>query len=184
MAELALAAPYNEVVKRDGTTVIVENFKSRTPAGLESFSSGSAGFVIKDFEKFKFEGSMVIEDLSRAFPTLAIRDFADRALSSFTLSGLRFNAGPSGDFSAVTTSERNQTLDTTPFAETAIYAINVEKFPDSGHVFTANRQLIEYYSKVQVGPGVGILYGYQVNPTVATNVLNIGDELVQFSGPE
>ena len=181
MAELALAAPYNEVVKRDGTTVIVENFKSRTPPGLESFSSGSAGFVIKDFEKFKFEGSMVIEDLSRAFPTLAIRDFADRALSSFTLSGLRFNAGPSGDFSAVTTSERNQALNPTEGALSPIYAINVEKFPNSGHVFTSNRQLIEYYSKLQVGPGVGILYGYHVNPLLSTNVLNTGDELVQFS---
>ena len=184
MAELALSAPYNEVLKRNGTTVLVENFKSRTPPGLESFSSGSAGFVIKDFEKFKFEGSMVIEDLSRAFPTLAIRDFADRALSSFTLSGLRFNAGPSGDFSAVTTSERNQTLTVQQGALSPIYAINVEKFPNSGHVFTSNRQLIEYYSKLQVSPGLGILYGYHVNPLVSPSVLNTGDELVQFSGPE
>ena len=170
MAELALSAPYNEVIQRSGLSVFVENFKTRTPAGFESFSSGTAGPRIKDFEKIKFEGAMVIEDVTRAFPGMAIRDFADRALSSFTLSGLRFNAGPSGDFSAVTTSERNQTLDTTPFAETAIYAINVEKFPDSGHVFTANRQLIEYYSKVQVGPGVGILYGYQVNPVSYTHL--------------
>ena len=176
MAELALSAPYNEVVKRDGTTVIVVNFKSRTPPGLESFSSGSAGFVIKDFEKFKFEGSMVIEDLSRAFPTLAIRDFADRALSSFTLTGVRFNAGPSGMFMPVTTATGNQTLSTSATNLTAINVVNNDKFYETGHLFTSQRSLIEYTSKAP-----GIFFGYVVSgPTT----LNTGDELVQFSGPE
>ena len=176
MAELALSAPYNEVIQRSGLSVFVENFKTRTPAGFESFSSGTAGPRIKDFEKIKFEGAMVIEDVTRAFPGMAIRDFADRALSSFTLTGVRFNAGPSGMFMPVTTATGNQTLSTSATNLTAINVVNNDKFYETGHLFTSQRSLIEYTSKAP-----GIFFGYVVSgPTT----LNTGDELVQFSGPE
>ncbi|ADO99196.1 virion structural protein [Cyanophage S-RIM44] len=176
MAELSLSAPFNEVIQRSGLSVFVENFKTRTPAGFESFSSGTAGPRITDYEEIKFEGEMVIEDLTRAFPGMAIRDFSDRALSSFTLTGVRFNAGPSGLFMGVTTATSNQTISTSASNLTAINVVNNEKFYDTGHLFTSQRSLIEYTSKA-----AGVFFGYVVS---GPNTLNTGDELVQFSGPE
>lgn len=176
MAELTLAAPYNEVTKRDGTTVLVENFSQRTPDGFASFTSGTAGPRIKDFEKYKFEGDIVIDDITRAFPSLAIRDFADRALSNFTLNGIKFNAGPSGMIMGVTLADGAQTLSTSASSPSTINVTNTSNFFDSGHLFTSQRSLIEYTSKTATS-----FTGYVVS---GSTTLNNNDELVQFSGPE
>lgn len=176
MAELTLASPYNQVTKRDGTIVLVENFKQRIPDGFSSFSSGTAGPRIKDFEKYKFEGDIVIEDVSRAFPSLSIRDFEDRSLSSFTLNGIKFNAGPSGMVMGVTFANGTQILSEDVNAPSTITVDNTSNFYSSGHLFTSSRSLIEYTSKTAT-----TFTGYVVS---GPNTLNNNDELVQFSGPE
>ncbi|AMO43111.1 virion structural protein [Cyanophage S-RIM32] len=176
MAELTLSAPYNEVTKRDGTTVLVENFSQRSPSGFSSFTSGTAGPRLKDFEKYKFEGDNIIDDISRAFPNLAIRDFEERALSSFTLSGLRFNIGPAGMVMGVTLANGTQVISNDSNVLSTITVDSTEKFYESGHLFTSSRQLIEYTSKTAT-----TFTGYVVS---GPNTLNNNDELVQFSGPE
>ena len=176
MAELTLASPYNEVTKRDGTTVIVENFSQRIPDGFGSFSSGTAGPRIKDFEKYKFEGDIIIDDITRAFPSLTIRDFEDRSLSTYTLNGIKFNAGPSGMVMGVTLANGTQILSEDVNAPSTITVDNTSNFYDSGHLFTSSRSLIEYTSKTAT-----TFTGYVVS---GPNTLNNNDELVQFSGPE
>ena len=176
MAELTLAAPYNQVTKRDGSTVLVENFGQRVPDGFSSFTSGTAGPRIKDFEKYKFEGDIIIDDVTRAFPALTIRDFEDRSLSSYTLNGIRFNAGPSGMVMGVTLANGNQTLSQDANAPSTITVVATSNFYSSGHLFTSQRSLIEYTSKTAT-----TFTGYVVS---GPNTLNNNDELVQFSGPE
>ena len=176
MAELTLASPYNEVTKRDGTTIIVENFSQRIPDGFGSFSSGTAGPRIKDFEKYKFEGDMIIDDITRAFPALTIRDFEDRSLSTYTLNGIKFNAGPSGMVMGVTLANGTQILSEDVNTPSTITVDNTSNFYDSGHLFTSSRSLIEYTSKTAT-----TFTGYVVS---GPNTLNNNDELVQFSGPE
>lgn len=176
MAELQLLDPYNQVLKRDGTTVFVENFSRRVPLGFESFTSGSAGYTLKSFEYTKFEGDVVIEDLSRAYPTLTIRDFIERPNSAFTLSGSKFNAGASSMIMGVTFADGNQTISIDSQNPSTINVLNTANFDDSGHIFTSSRSLIEYISKTATS-----FTGYV---KTGPNTISNGNEMVQFSGPE
>jgi len=176
MPEIILESPYNEIVKRDSTTIIVENFKKRVPEGFEPFTSGVAGSRIKDFEKYKFEGDIIIDDVSRSFPSLAIRDFEERALSSITLNGNRFNIGPSGVIAGVTFADGLQSLSNLSSSLTTINVDNTSNFDDSGWLFTSSRILIKYTAKTAT-----TFTGYVVTGPIT---LNNNDELVQFSGPE
>ena len=176
MAELQLASPYNQVHKRDGTTIIVENFLTRIPKGYESFTSGNVGYTLKSFEALKFEGDIVIEDVTRAYPTLAIRDFIERPNSTFTLSGSKFNAGSSSMIMGVTFANGNQTISTDPQNPSTINVLNTSNFYDSGHIFTSSRSLIEYVSKTATS-----FTGYV---KTGPNSISNGNEMVQFSGPE
>ena len=176
MAELQLAPGFRTVHKRDGTTVDVTNFGQRIPAGFESFSSGAVTYTLRDFEIIKFEGDHVIEDVQRAFPQLAIRDFELRPFSTFTLAGDKFNAGPSGMFMGVTMADGNQTISVDAENPTVINVLNTSNFYNSGHIFTAARQLIEYTEKTAT-----TFTGYVKS---GPNTLNNNDEMIQFSGPE
>lgn len=176
MAELQLASPYNEVLKRDGTTILVENFQQRVPEGFEPFTSGNAGFQLRSFEKYKFEGDIIIEDVSRAFPSLAIRDFEERRLSSITMNGDKFNIGPSAMVMGLTFADGLQPLSVLSTAPTAINVDNTSNFDDSGWLFTSSRILIKYTEKTAT-----TFTGYVVS---GPSTLNNNDELVQFSGPE
>jgi hypothetical protein len=176
MAEIQLAGDYNEVHKRDGTTIFVTNFSARTPAGFESFTSGNSTYTLKDFEKIKFEGDHVIEDVQRAYPQLSIRDFEERPNSTFTLAGERFNVGPSGMFMGVTFAVGGQTISVDAENPSVINSLNTSNFYSSGHIFTSARQLIEYTEKTAT-----TFTGYV---KTGTNILNNNDEMIQFSGPE
>lgn len=178
MATISLTAPYNQVVKRNGLTVLVENIATRIPEGFESFDAGSAGFTLGVFENLKFEGDTIIEDVSRAFPTMTLSDFEFKSRSSFTQSGLKFNLGPSAMLMGVTMVNGQQTVSTNALAPSPFSVISTSNFPSSGHLFTSQRVLIEYVSKTQDPP---TFTGYVVS---GSNVLNNNDELVQFSGPE
>ena len=178
MAVISLASPYNEVVKRDGSTVLVENIATRIPDGFESFSAGTAGFTLGIFQNLKFEGDTTIDDVTRAFPTMTLSDFEVKSRSSFTQSGLKFNLGPSAMVMGVTFVNGQQLVSTNPLAPSTFTVVNTKNFASSGHIFTSNRVLIEYISKTESPP---TFTGYVVS---GNNTLNNNDELVQFSGPE
>lgn len=176
MPELQLAPGFRNVLKRDGNTVDVTNFGQRIPDGFSSFTSGAVTYTLQDFEIIKFEGDHVIEDVQRAFPQLSIRDFELRPLSTFTLSGDRFNVGPSAEIRGVTMAVGNQTISVDAENPTVINVANTSNFFDSGHIFTAARQLIEYTEKTAT-----TFTGYVKS---GPNTLNNNDEMIQFSGPE
>jgi hypothetical protein len=177
MAELQLASPYNQVTKRDGTNVTVGNFRQRIPAGFESFTSGTVTFTLADYEAIKFEGDHVIDDVTRAYPQLAIRDFELRPFSGFTLGGDRFTLGPSPMMMGLTMANGNQTISVDAANPTEIVVQTTNNFLDSGHLFTSARSLIEYTSKVSSTRFLGYVKS-------GPNTLNNNDELIQFSGPE
>lgn len=161
------------VTKRDGTEIEVENLDRRKPDGFESFDSGIAGMTLKGYQSGVFEGDNTIDDITRAYPNLQIRDFEERALSTFTLSGLRFRNTSAARFNSLTLKVGADTLSTSDTVLSPIAVANTEGFPDAGHLFTSQRQLIEYTSK-----SAGTFFGY-----VKTGPANIndGDEVVLFS---
>ena len=171
MAELALIDKI--VIRRDGTQVQVENLNRRKPNGLDSFSSGNAGMTLSSYQSSVFEGDNTIDDITRAYPNLQIQDFEQRSFSTFTLSGLRFNNTSAARFNKLTFKVGADTISTNSSSLSAISVISTDGFPDAGHLFTTQRQLIEYTSK-----SAGTFFGY-----VKTGPVNIsdGDDLVLFS---
>ena len=177
MAELALSAPYNEVHKRNGQTILVENFKKRTPDGFESFTSGNAGQTLRGYELHVFDGDNVIQDLTLTYPTLQIRDFELRPLSAFTLNGSRFtNVGTTSMLPFGMTANSLQVLTTDPQIPTVLESMtNVGRFAAAGHLFIGGsaRTLFEYTSKTPPG-FIGYVKSGAVNIPAST-------EFIQYS---
>jgi len=177
MAELALSSPYNQVVKRNGLTILVENLKKRTPDGFESFTSGNAGQTLRGYELHVFDGDNVIQDLTLTYPALQLRDFELRPLSSFTLSGARFNnVGAASMIPFGMTANTPQVLTTDSQIPTVLESnSNVGRFPEEGHLFIGGsaRTLFEYTLKTPTG-----FIGY-----VKTGSINIpaSTEFIQYS---
>ena len=171
MAELVLIDKF--VTRRDGIQIEVENLNRRKPSGLDSFSSGNAGMTLSSYQSSAFEGDNTIDDITRAYPNLQIQDFEERGLSTFTLSGLRFKNTSAARFKKLTSKAGADTLSTNSSSLSAISVISTDGFPDAGHLFTAQRQLIEYTSK-----STATFFGY-----VKTGPSNIsdGDDIVLFS---
>ena len=171
MAELILIN--REVVKRDGTIIIAENLSRRKPDGLDSFDSGNAGMTLTAYQTSVFEGDNTIDDITRAYPRLTIQDFELRDLSTFTLNGQRFKNISAARFNAVTQKVGSVAVSTDSSLPSAIDVTSTDGFPDAGHLFTSQRQLIEYTSKA-----AGVFFGY-VKSGPAN--INDGDDVVLFS---
>ena len=171
MAELFLIDKF--VTRRDGTQIEVENLSRRKPDGFDSFESGNAGMTLRSYQSSVFEGDNTIDDITRAYPRLQIQDFEKRSLSTFTLSGLRFTNTTAARFNKLTLKVGADTISTDSSLPSAIAVSSTDGFPDAGHLFTAQRQLIEYTSKA-----AGVFFGY-----VKTGPANIndGDEVILFS---
>ena len=153
--QLQLASPYNEVLKRNTLVIKVENFKQRKPEGFDSFDSGNAFHTLAAFEKHIFSGDNVIDDLTREFPTLQIRDFEIRPNSSFTLTGSKFNfAGSTQTLPFGSTINSLQVLTTDESNQTILDAdTSITRFASAGHLFIGGsaRTLFEYTSKTATG---------------------------------
>jgi hypothetical protein len=177
MAELQLSSPYNSVLKRDSTTILVENFKRRKPDGFDSFSSGNAFHTLGAFEKSVFNGDNVIDDLSMQYPQLQIKDFELRPNSSFTVGGRHFNfvgsalSSPFGR--TINTLQVMSTDEANPLILEA--DTDVSRFASSGHIFIAGtaRTLFEYTSKTATG-----FIGYVVRGDVN---IPLSTEFIQYS---
>lgn len=173
MAEIQLQDPYNTVIRRNGSSVLVENLDRRVPPGFDIFTSGTAGFRLSSFQNMKFEGDNVIGEISDAFPKLALIDFESRPESSISLSGSKFNITNSTRIVGVTLSSSNQTISSDPESPTVISVDNTGKFLDSGYLLTSQRSVIQYTSKTE-----NSFTGYVISGLLT---LNAGDEIVQHS---
>lgn len=147
LREVVLEEPINEVYQRNGEVIIVENKSVFKEDFYASYNLGNAGPTLKSFQNNIFinTGSYgvtgSIETLSRAYPSLTIRDFEERSNSSITLSGAVFNlAIPSinsvGAFIAFSASDSQNT----------IFVLSTSKFPTSGKLLIGT-EIVSYTGK-------------------------------------
>ena len=145
--EVILDSPINEIYQRSGAIAIVENRAVFKEDFYDSYNLGNAGPTLKSFENnifintgsFGVTGS--IETLSRAYPSLTIKDFEERPNSSITLGGAVFNlAIPSinsiGAFVTFSMSE----------SQTTIFVQSTASFPTSGKLLIGN-EVVSYTNK-------------------------------------
>ena len=110
---------------------------------------------------------MTILEVSTYYSALTIRDFTDRAESSYTLAGSTFNLVPPSIQNPVTISS----------SSSLTAAINVQDttyFPDAGYLFTNHGGVIQYTGKTSTSfTGCTLTRG-------ANSIAN-GQELIPFA---
>ena len=135
--QVFMLQPYNEVIRRNGTSTIVENRSQYSPPGFEDYELGNVGLTLGAFESNAkvdsgISSGLSIADVDAIYPTLSIRDFDFRANSALLGNGDRFNLG-------IPTYQQ-------PMSE-VVNGINIngemtldsnEYFPASGHIIIRN----------------------------------------------
>ena len=135
--QVFMLQPYNEVIRRNGTSTIVENRSQYSPPGFEDYELGNVGLTLGAFETNAkvdsgISSGLSIADVDSIYPTLSIRDFDFRANSALLGNGDRFNLG-------IPTYQQ-------PMSE-VVNGINIngemtldsnEYFPASGHIIIRN----------------------------------------------
>ena len=111
---------------------------------------------------------MTIQEISTYYPALTLRDFTDRAKSSFTISGTKFILMPPSIQDPVTISRSTGAISDTVNVDSTAY------FPASGYLFSAGGTVIQYTGKTATTfTGCSVYNG----PTTIGN----GDDLIPFS---
>ena len=168
-----LLEPYT-VVKRDLTVVPVGN--SVFGSGSEYFGDyerTNAGHTISHFDGIFDDGAanvsgLSLQELSTYYPALIIKDFSDRADSSYTLSGAKFILMPPSIQNPATISRSTGTISDTIDVDNTTY------FPTSGYLFSASGTVIQYTGKTATTfTGCSVYNG----PTTIGN----GDDIIPFS---
>jgi hypothetical protein len=135
--QVFLLDPYNEVIRRDGSSFIVENRSQNSPPGFEDYNLGNVGLTLGAFETNAkvdsgIASGLTIADVDAIYPTLNIRDFDFRAESALLGNGDRFNLGiptyqqPMSEVVSGIDINGEMTLDSN------------EYFPTSGHIIIRN----------------------------------------------
>jgi len=135
--QVFLLDPYNEVIRRDGSSFIVENRSQNAPPGFEDYNLGNVGLTLGAFETNAkvdsgIASGLTIADVDAIYPTLNIRDFDFRAESALLGNGDRFNLGiptyqqPMSEVVSGIDINGEMTLDSN------------EYFPTSGHIIIRN----------------------------------------------
>ena len=85
------------VTKRDGTIIEIRNEKFGTNEYVGSYIKTTVGPNIGNWQYISFDdgtcdvSNLTISDISTYFPSLTLGDFVDRAKSTFTKAGDKFN---------------------------------------------------------------------------------------------
>ena len=134
------------VVKRNTSVIFVSNqlFGSGSPY-FGSYTITNAGPTIGSFELrddgFAGVSGYTIEQIDLYYSSLTIKDFTDRAKSSYTLSGVYFNlTNPSIQNPVTIISSPSGSINGTLIVQ------NTNQFPSSGYLFT-NGNVIAYTGK-------------------------------------
>jgi len=135
------------VIKRNGTIVYVSNLVFGTNTEfIGDYTRTNAGHTISHFDGIFDDGTanvsgLTLLEMSFYFSTLTIRDFTERATSSYTLAGDKFNLMPPSIQSPVAISSVSGTIPAIINVSSTAY------FPDSGYLFTSGGTVIQYISK-------------------------------------
>ena len=138
-----------------------------------NYTKTNVGPTIGNWQYIAFDdgtadvSGLSIGDLTQYFPALTIGDFTDRADSSFTKAGDKFNLGLPSIQNPVTITTSAGTI------PSSIAAASTAYFPASGTLFTSGGSVIEYTSKTgTLFVGCTLLRG--------PNAIANGQELVPF----
>ena len=162
------------VTKRDTTEVQV--FNSLFGVGSEyigQYTKTNAGHTISFFDGifdpgFTNVSGYTLADIDFYFPSLTLKDFAERGDSSYTLAGPIFNLVPPSIQNPVTISSATGTI------AGNLVVQNTGFFPTAGYLFTSAGTVIQYTSKTSSQfEGCTVISG----PTNITN----GDEIVPYT---
>ena len=162
------------VVQRDGTIIYVQNeIFSASSQYIGNYSVGNAGHVISHFDGIFDDGSadvsgLTLLELSLYYPALTIRDFTERADSSYTLAGDKFILMPPSIQNPVAISSSSGTIGGPIVVQDTSY------FPSEGYLFSSGGTVIQYTSKTNTSFEGCTLYS-------GPNAINSNDELVPFS---
>ena len=170
-----LADPYNEVIRRDGSSILVENKDQNIPVGFEDYTQGNVGLTLGSFQDnvnvdTGLNSGLTIGELSLAYPTLSIRDFEFRENSAFVGTGDRFNFGIPSYQQPVTISASSGNVG----SGSTLFVQNTQNFEDSGYIFTESGNVIQYTSKTSNSfVGCTLVRG--------PNTISANDEIIPFT---
>jgi hypothetical protein len=163
------------VVRRDSTIVYVTNEIFGTNVEyIGRYEKTNAGQTIGNFavlpndDGFANVSGLTLQDFSFYYPSITLRDFTDRATSSYTLSGDYFNLTNCSIQDPVAISSSSGSISST------INVQNTTYFPSSGYLFTSGGTVIQYTGKTTTQFTGCTLYR-------GTNSISIGDVIVPFS---
>jgi len=175
---IILNDPYNEVIYRDGSSIIVSNRNQYAPPGFEDYTLGNAGLNLNMFQTNAFIDPGVgtglsIGDMDLYFSTLTIRDFDLRGSSAFLGSGERFNFATPAYQTPVTLVTSGGTVNSTLFVTTTEYFNDPTVTGKTEYLFTASGNVLSYTGLTPISfTGVSVVRGLS---TVTTN-----DDVVPF----
>ena len=161
------------VTKRDGTIIVVRNELFGTNDYVGNYLKSNVGPTIGNWQYISFDDGTAnvsgfsIGDITQYFPALTIGDFSDRADSSYTKAGDKFNLGNPSIQNPVTSSLDAGSIPSVLNAQKTTY------FPDEGYLFTGQGSVLQYTGKtVNSFTGCTLVRG--------PNTIANGDELVPF----
>ncbi|CAR63348.1 strucutural protein [Synechococcus phage S-RSM4] len=162
------------VVQRDGTIIFVINSVFGVSSEyIGNYTTTNAGHTISHFDGIFDDGScnvsgLSILELDTYYPALTIRDFSERATSSYTISGSKFTLLPPSIQNPVSISSSTGTIGTSISVQSTTY------FPDFGYIFTSGGTVFQYTSKTATTFEGCTLY-------TGPDSINAGEELVPYS---
>ena len=159
------------VVQRSGNVIYVNNSVFGLNAEyVGQYTKTNAGHRISHFDGIFDDGSAGVSGLSLGelntyFPALTLKDFVERANSSFTISGDKFNLMPPSIQNPVAISSSTGTIGGPIVVQDTTY------FSNSGYLFTSGGTVIQYTGKTETEfTGCTLVSG--------PNAINNNDELV------
>jgi hypothetical protein len=163
---------YQVVTRNSGDITIRNSIFGTSSQYIGRYEKTNAGHRISHFSGIFSDGTtgvsgLTIQELDTYFPALTLNDFTDRANSSYTLAGDKFNLLPPSIQNPVAISQSTGTVNSTITVQKTTY------FPTSGYLFTANGGVISYTGKtLTTFTGCSVVRG--------SNTLSIGTVIVPF----
>ena len=162
------------VVQRDGTVIYVNNSVFGQGSDyVGQYTKTNVGHTISHFEGIFDDGAagvsgLSIQEIDIYFRALTLRDFIERANSSYTLAGDKFSLMPPSIQNPVAISSSTGTIGGNIVVQDTTY------FPDSGYLFTSGGTVIQYTGKTATDFTGCTLYS-------GPNLINNNDEIVPYT---
>ena len=162
------------VTLRDTTEqLIVNELFGAVQQYIGQYAKTNAGPTIGNFDQILNSGTanvsgITLLEINFHYPALTIRDFIERAESSYTLAGNYFNLANSSIQNPVAISSSIGTIGSSIVVQDTTY------FPNSGYLFTSGGTVIQYTSKTATTfDGCTLTRG--------PNSITGGDQIIPFS---